>query len=71
VNTGMAALIRATRGPLMLTVLGGLLTAHRMTEVSFYKTWPVLLILAGLMKLLERLASPPPEPLQPGPQGGM
>jgi hypothetical protein len=50
----------------MLMTLGGLLTAHRFSEVTFGKTWPVLLIVFGLMKLFHRMAlsntgeAPPP-----------
>lgn len=54
--TPLAALIRALRGPLMLIALGVLMVVHRSQDVSFSKTWPVLLILFGLMKLFERLA---------------
>ena len=54
--TPLAALIRALRGPLMLITLGVLMQVHRAHDLSFTKTWPVLLILLGLMKLLERLA---------------
>jgi hypothetical protein len=57
-----AALIRAMRGPLMLVVLGGLLAMARFQEVSFTKTWPVLLIALGLLKLAERLAMRPAAP---------
>lgn len=60
-------LMRAIRGPVMLITLGALLTADRFSAVPFTKTWPVLLIVLGLMKLLERtaLAAPP----QPGGDG--
>ncbi|MBI5084031.1 MAG: hypothetical protein HZB13_05465 [Acidobacteria bacterium] len=61
-------LIRAVRGPLMLMALGGLMALHRFYEVSFYKTWPALLILLGVMKLLERLAMRPTGPATP--EGG-
>jgi hypothetical protein len=54
--TPLAALMRALRGPLMLVALGALMQAHRSWDLPFTKTWPVLLILFGLMKLLERLA---------------
>jgi hypothetical protein len=62
----MAALIGALRGPVLLATLGGLLTAHRFSEITFGKTWPVLLIVFGLMKLFHRMAlsnageAPPP-----------
>ena len=47
-------LIRAARGPLLLIALGVLTALHRFQDISFTKTWPVLLILLGVMKLLER-----------------
>lgn len=56
--TPLPALIRALRGPLMLITLGLLMVLHRGQGVSFTKTWPVLLILFGLLKLFERLAQP-------------
>ncbi|HNY39671.1 MAG TPA: DUF5668 domain-containing protein [Bryobacteraceae bacterium] len=55
-NTGTAALMRAIRGPVMLMALGILLTFHRFSDVSIGKTWPVLLIIYGLMKLFQRTA---------------
>jgi len=51
-----AELIRAIRGPILLIVLGALLTADRFSGVPVTKTWPVLLIVLGVMKLLERTA---------------
>ncbi|MEJ5368888.1 MAG: DUF5668 domain-containing protein [Bryobacteraceae bacterium] len=54
-----AELIRAIRGPVMLITLGALLAADRFSGVAFTKTWPVLLIVFGLMKLLERTAAVP------------
>ena len=50
-------LIRASRGPLLLITLGVLTSLHRFQGITFTKTWPVLLILLGVMKLLERAAS--------------
>ncbi len=49
-------LLRAVRGPLLLIALGVLTSLHRFQDVSFTKTWPVLLILLGILKLLERAA---------------
>jgi hypothetical protein len=57
-NTGTAALLGAIRGPVMLMTLGILLTSHRFTDVTIGKTWPILLIVFGLMKLFQRLAGP-------------
>jgi hypothetical protein len=70
-NTGTAALIGALRGPVMLMTLGGLLTAHRFSEVSFSKTWPVLLIIFGLLKLFQRMTAASAADAQPpGMAGG-
>lgn len=56
-------LLRALRGPVMLITFGALLTADRFSSVPFTKTWPVLLIVLGVMKLLERTAfAVPPQP---------
>ena len=50
-----AELIRAVRGPLLLIVLGLLFVGDYFGPWPFYKTWPVLLIAYGLLKLAERL----------------
>lgn len=60
-NSG-ADLIRASRGPLMLITLGGLMALARFQDVSFGKTWPVLLIVLGVLKLMERMAARPAGP---------
>ncbi len=44
----------AVRGPVMLITLGTLLSIDHFGTVSFARTWPVLLIVFGLFKLLER-----------------
>ena len=51
-----AAFLRAIRGPLMLITLGSLLALARFQDISFGKSWPVLLIMLGLLKLAERVA---------------
>jgi hypothetical protein len=48
-------LIRAVRGPILLIVLGLLFVAEYWSQVPFYKTWPALLIVYGLLLLLEHL----------------
>lgn len=62
-------LIRAARGPLMLISLGVLTSLHRFHEISFTKTWPVLLIVLGVMKLLERATARVDERPLSGPLG--
>jgi Domain of unknown function (DUF5668) len=49
------ALIRALRGPLMLTTLGVLLAADRLGAMSFGRTWPALLIVFGACKMAEHM----------------
>ena len=45
-------LVRAVQGPIILITVGVLFTIQRVSGVGFGKTWPVLLIVVGLLKLL-------------------
>jgi hypothetical protein len=54
-RTSSAELIHAARGPILLIVLGLLFVADYWWHYPFYRTWPVLLIVYGLLKLLEHL----------------
>jgi hypothetical protein len=47
-------LIRAIRGPLLLIALGILLLLQRFTDFGFERSWPILVILFGVLKLAER-----------------
>jgi hypothetical protein len=49
-------LIRAIRGPLLLIALGVLLLLQRFTDFGFERSWPILVILFGVLKLAERAA---------------
>ncbi|MBK7930412.1 MAG: hypothetical protein IPJ98_23920 [Bryobacterales bacterium] len=62
-----ALLVRALRGPVMMMTLGGMLVADHFSNFSFSSTWPVLLIVLGIMKLLERFgpSSGPEQPFSP------
>ncbi len=51
------ALIRAVRGPVTLITLGTLFAVDHFTRFSFHQTWPVLLIVFGLLSLIGRSAS--------------
>jgi hypothetical protein len=54
-NVPSSDLIQAIRGPIMLMTLGGLVVLDYFQKISFtQRTWPVLLIVFGLLKLLER-----------------
>ena len=39
----------------MLITLGGLFALQQSTEYAFHRTWPVLLIVFGVLKLFERV----------------
>ena len=58
-------LVRAARGPIVLITLGILFAADQRGGVGFYRTWPVLFIVFGVLKLVERLLAPPPPPPPP------
>ncbi|MDR3702155.1 MAG: DUF5668 domain-containing protein [Candidatus Sulfopaludibacter sp.] len=60
------SMIRAVRGPVTLITVGVLFAFNNFTEYRFDQTWPVILIVFGLMSLLgrstERIPPPPPPP---------
>lgn len=58
---------RAIRGPVTLITIGGLFALQNFTPYDFGQTWPVLLIVFGLLSLLGRTMAPPP-PAPPPPQ---
>ena len=56
---GRAALfLQAIRGPILLITLGILFAIHQAGILRFSRTWPLIIIIVGLMKLLERMAAP-------------
>lgn len=63
-----AHLVRAIRGPITLITLGVLFTFDHFTPYGFNQTWPVLLIVFGLLSLLRRSVSQPPPPPPAGGQ---
>ena len=70
-TTNSYNLLQAIRGPIMLIALGTLVALDYFAGLGISRTWPLLIILFGLLKLLERVVAPPP-PLGPtgGPAGG-
>jgi hypothetical protein len=60
-----AHLVAAIRGPVTLITLGVLFAADHLTPYSFQQTWPVLLIVFGLLSLLGRSVRNEPQ----GPEG--
>jgi len=70
----ISAFIQAIRGPIMLITLGALVAVDYAGIYGFWRTWPVLIIVFGILKLLERASAKPapPYPGHPGapPPGG-
>jgi hypothetical protein len=63
------SLIQAVRGPIMLIALGGLVEIDYLGIYGFSRTWPILIILFGILKLLEKMVGPVSYP-DAGPSGG-
>jgi hypothetical protein len=66
------SIIHAIRGPVTLITIGVLFTLQNFTRYSFDQTWPVILIVFGLLSLVgrgmgpQRPVAPPPAWPQPG-----
>ncbi|HUI58271.1 MAG TPA: DUF5668 domain-containing protein [Bryobacteraceae bacterium] len=58
-NGDAYSVIRAIRGPITLITLGALFALNNFTQYRFEQTWPVLLIVFGLLSLMKRSAQPP------------
>jgi hypothetical protein len=65
-NANDANLLRAIRWPITLVTLGTLFALNNFTNFGFHQTWPVLLIVFGLLSLLGRTAAATPPPGGPG-----
>ena len=52
-------LVQAIRGSIMLIALGSLVSIDYFGIYGFGRTWPVLIILFGVLKLLEKVAVKP------------
>jgi hypothetical protein len=61
-----SAFVQAVRGPVMLITLGALVAIDYAGIYGFWRTWPILIIVFGLLKLLERAVARPAPPGSPG-----
>jgi hypothetical protein len=52
VNDHSQLLLRSIRGPVIVITIGVLCAADRFTDYHFHQTWPVLLIVIGLLQLI-------------------
>jgi hypothetical protein len=58
VNARGFFLAQAVRGPILLITIGALFALHQAGILSFSRTWPLILIVLGVMKLIERMVAP-------------
>jgi hypothetical protein len=56
--------VQAIRGPIMLIVLGSLVAIDYAGIYGFWRTWPILIIVFGILKLMERAVVKPTDPYQ-------
>jgi hypothetical protein len=54
--------LQAARGPIMLITLGSLVAIDYAGVYGFWRTWPILIIVFGVLKLLERASAKPAPP---------
>ncbi len=57
-NGNDVQLVRAIRGPITLITIGVLFALNNFTPYRFDQTWPVILIVFGLLSLLRRGTQP-------------
>ena len=56
---------QAIRGPVLLIAIGVLFAVQQAGVLPLSRTWPMLIIIVGVLKLIERLAMPR-APFPPG-----
>ena len=64
------SLIQAVRGPIMLITLGTLVAMDYWGVYGFSRTWPLLIIIFGVLKLLEKIVARPAPYPDSHPPGG-
>lgn len=64
-NNRAALIAQAVRGPILLITVGVLFAIHQAGVLSFGRTWPLIIIVIGVMKLIERMAVPRQAPMPP------
>ena len=65
-NSRNALFAQAIRGPVLLITVGILFAMHQARVLAFSRSWPLILIVVGVMKLIERMYVPQ----APGSAGG-
>jgi len=58
---------QAIRGPILLITVGVLFAMQQSGALPFSHTWPLLIIVIGVLKLIERMVAQPQPPVPPPP----
>jgi hypothetical protein len=66
-NNRAALYAQAIRGPILLITVGILFAIHQAGILAFSRTWPLIIIMIGVMKLIERMVAQPPSSTAGGP----
>lgn len=66
-NSKGALFAQAIRGPILLITVGMLFAMQQSNVLPFSHTWPLLIIVIGVLKLIERMVAPPLPPAPPTP----
>ena len=57
-NSRRALFAQAIRGPILLITIGVLFAMHEAGVLHFSRTWPLIIIVIGVLKLIERMVMP-------------
>ena len=57
-NNRRALFAQAIRGPILLITIGVLFAMHQAEVLQFSRTWPLIIIMIGVLKLIERMLAP-------------
>jgi hypothetical protein len=60
-NGNSTNLMRAIRGPIILITIGVQFALDHMTQFTFGRTWPAILIVLGILSLAEHLTATKPK----------
>ena len=69
-NSRGAMFAQAIRGPILLITIGVLFAMQQSGVLPFSHTWPLLIIVIGVLKLIERMVAQPQPPVPPPPIPG-
>jgi hypothetical protein len=71
-NSRNALFAQAVRGPILLITVGVLFAIQQANILPFSRTWPLVIIVVGIVKLVERMNVRPQTPIAPnsGPRPG-